>query len=122
MAYADQVTVANGISAAASKATGSIKATVTSVKSSAGTLFWYRIDNPNTSMVYFQMFDAASPGSVTLGTTAPTFSIGVPASGSVGDSIAAGISFTNGIQVAVTTTRAGSTAPSSNSDYNVAYT
>lgn len=99
---------------------GSIGATVTSVKSSAGTLGAYYIYNANTSVVYVQIFDLAT-GSVTLGTTAPKWSIGIPASGAANLEFVNGLKFSTAITIAVTTTRAGSTAPSSTVDVNLAY-
>lgn len=99
---------------------GSIGATATAVKSSAGTLGAYYIYNANTSVVYVQIFDLAT-GSVTLGTTAPKWSIGIPASGAANLELVNGLKFSTAITIAVTTTRAGSTAPTSTVDINMAY-
>ncbi|HEV2178344.1 MAG TPA: hypothetical protein VGU20_31105 [Stellaceae bacterium] len=99
---------------------GSIAATVTAVKTSAGTLGAYYIDNPNASMAYVQIFDAAV-ASVTLGTTAPKWSIGIPASGAANLEFVNGLKFSTAITIAVTTTRAGSTGPGSTVDINIAY-
>lgn len=50
------------------------------MKASAGMLTKIHIFNPNASIEYVQLFDAAT-GDVTVGTTAPDFILGVPASG-----------------------------------------
>lgn len=100
--------------------TGSIGATVTSVKASSGTIGGWYIYNANASVAYVQIFNVAS-GSVTLGTTAPTMSIGIPASGAANLELANGLKFGTAITIAVTTTRAGSTAPGSTVDINIWY-
>lgn len=69
--------------------------------------------NPNTSAVYVQVFDAATAGAVTLGTTAPTFWYAIPAGGVLDKDPVAPYVFASGIVVAVTTTPTGNTAPSS---------
>lgn len=99
---------------------GSIGATATSVKASAGQIYGWYIYNANTSAVYVQIFNVAS-GSVSLGSTAPTFSLGIPASGGANVSFPQGIAMGTAITVAVTTTRAGSTGPSSTVDLNIFY-
>ncbi len=90
-----------------------LKATVTAVKSSAaGALCSLELYNLDTSVEYIQVFDVATAGAVTLGTTTPRHSYPVPASGWYAASIPAQCeSFVNGIQIAVTTTYGGSTAP-----------
>jgi hypothetical protein len=97
--------------------------TVTTVKSSAGELGAYHCLNPNTSSAYVQIFDTA--GTVTLGTTTPVLSLGIPASsnGPGGGNLewTVGIHFANAIKVAVTATATGSTAPSTALDCNFAY-
>lgn len=85
-------------------------ATKTAVKAGAGTMGGYMFYNPNASVVYIQVWDVAI-GSITVGTTAPTYVIPIPAGS------AANVEFTNGIKhateinVAATTTPTGSTAP-----------
>ncbi len=101
---------------------GSIGATLTAVKaSSAGTLGGWYIYNSNTSVAYVQIFDAATTGAVTLGTTAPKLSLGIPAGGAANMELTNGIKFANGIIIAVTTTRAGSTGPTNTVDINLPY-
>lgn len=98
-------------------AAGSITTTVTSVKASAGQLYGYYIYNPNASVAYCQIFDLAT-GSVTLGTTTPKLSFGIPASSAANVTFPSGVAFGTAISIAFTTTRAGSTAPGSSVDYN----
>jgi hypothetical protein len=98
-------------------ATGSIGATKTAIKASAGQIYGYHIGNSNTSAIYVQIFNVAS-GGITLGTTAPDMSLFVPASGGAVFSTDVGIAFSTAITIAVTTTRAGSTAPTNTVDYN----
>lgn len=101
--------------------TGSITNTVTQVKSGAGQIYGWSIHNPNAAIAYVQFF-ALATGSVTLGTTAPVLSLGVPANGAIQLQSTMGLAFATAINVAVTTTRAGSTAPSSSVDLNIFFT
>jgi hypothetical protein len=97
--------------------------TVTTVKSSAGELGLYHCLNPNTVSAYVQIFDTS--GAVTLGTTVPVLSLGIPASssGPGGGNLewTMGIHFANAIKVAVTTTATGSAAPSTALDCNFGF-
>lgn len=93
--------------------------TVKAIKSSAaGNLKGYYIFNPNSSVSYIQIFDVATAGAVTLGTTVAKLSLGIPALGAANLDSAPGIAFANGIQVAATTTATGSVAPSTAVDAN----
>ena len=103
--------------APASTATGSITTTVTAVKASAGTLLGWYLFNSNSVTVYCQIFDLAT-GSVSLGTTAPKLSFGIPAGLGANLGFMPGIKFSTAISVAFTTTRAGSTAPANTVDFN----
>lgn len=98
----------------------SVGATKTQVKSSAGQLYGWYIFNSNTSTVYIQLFDVAN-ASITLGTTAPTFSLGVPAGAAANVFTEIGIPFATAINWAATTTRTGSTGPSNTVDVNFFY-
>jgi len=80
---------------------------------------WY-FYNPNASVAYVQFFNTAS-GSVTLGTTAPVYSLGIPATSAANVMMPCGVAHSTAITIAVTTTRAGSTSPGSSVDYNVYY-
>lgn len=100
----DTPSTSGGLSAA----TGSVGATATSIKSSAGQLYGWHLFNTTAAVAYVQFFNLAT-GSVTLGTTAPLFSIGIPASGGATVNFDKGIAFGTAITFACTTTRAGST-------------
>ncbi len=82
--------------------------TATSIKASAGQLYGYHLFNTTAAVAYVQIFNVAS-GSVTLGTTTPDISIGIPASGGVTVNFDKGIAFGTAISYACTTTRTGST-------------
>ncbi|HKT72604.1 MAG TPA: hypothetical protein VJQ47_06910 [Steroidobacteraceae bacterium] len=85
--------------------------TVVSVKASAaGEMGGYIVYNPNASVAYIQVFDVATAGGVTLGTTRPDMVIPVPPTSGANLEFANGVSFANGIQIAATTTDSGSTA------------
>jgi hypothetical protein len=74
----------------------------------------WNVGNPNTVLAFIQFFDAAATSAVTLGTTAPTFTLAVPAfAGAIDTSPVIDYTFKNGIVVAATTTQTGNTALSS---------
>lgn len=93
--------------------------TVTTVKSGAGELGAYHCINPNASVAYVQIFDTS--GAVTLGSTVPVLSLGLPASDGGNLEWGMGIHFANAIKVAATTTATGSTGPGTNLDCNFAF-
>lgn len=98
-----------------SKSKKSLTNTVASVNSSAASAFGgYFFYNPNATEIYIQVFDVATAGAVTLGTTVADLVFGLPAGGAANIEIANGVAFANGIQVAATTTDTGSSAPASN--------
>jgi len=107
-----------GVKAVTPYSFGALSTTVQTVKSGAGTLESYYIYNPNTSVAYVQIFDIS--GTVTLGTSTPTWSIGIPASSGANLS-RLGLTFANAIKIAATTTRAGNSAPSTGLDVNFGY-
>ena len=73
------------------------------------------LSNPSNAVAYFQFFDAATAGAVTLGTTVPTFWIAVPTVNAVNLEFGpVGYVFKSGMVVAVTTTPTGGSAPSAN--------
>ena len=55
---------------------------LTSIKSSAGQVFGYQISDTNTYWIYVKFFNLPT-GSITVGTTSPVLTIGVPPGGSV---------------------------------------
>lgn len=97
--------------------------TVTSVKSSAaGTLGGWFLGNPAATICYVQIFDVATAGAVTLGTTVPVKSLMMPAGAAANvPAVAPGIAFASGIQVACTTTSTGSTPCGTGCDVNFDY-
>jgi hypothetical protein len=98
-----------------------LSTTVTAIKSAGGQLMMHECWNPNSSVAYAQIFNAV-PGSVTLGTTAPTLSIPIPPTNIAGFTLSGtGIQFGTAISTAATTTAAGSTAPATAIDCNAAY-
>lgn len=72
----------------------------------------YFIENPDeAAKAYLQFFDAASVGAVTLGTTAPKWSIGL-AAGEAANLSGLALTFPLGLVIAATSTPNGSGAPS----------
>lgn len=94
------------------RVTGGLSTTVTQIKGSAGKLGAVQFYNSNSAVAFVQIFNSATAGAVTLGTTAPGKSIGIPPLQSYAMSWAdIGVPFSAGIQVAATTTETGSSAP-----------
>lgn len=83
------------------------------IKSTRSNLSWIACDdsNNNTEVDYLQFFDTT--GTVTVGVTAPKFSLPVQG-GQVNIQSDINASFLNAVQVAATTTPTGGTAPGSN--------
>jgi hypothetical protein len=105
------VTVGTSGSAASIYFSTAATNTPTAIKTSAGTVSWISFDNVNNaSESCVQFFDLAA-GSVTVGTTAPKFSVCSPANGYWDTALLAQINFSTAITYAVTTTRTGATAP-----------
>lgn len=97
---------------------------VTQIKASQGQLIRLHCDNVNAAVTYIQIFDTATSGGVTLGTTQANDLL--PLSPNTGGGYAmtiAGPQYTNGIFVAATTAPKGASAPATNTincgvDYN----
>ncbi len=89
-----------------------LTSTKAQIKGSAGNFGGYMIYNPNSTAYYVQVWDLAS-ASVTVGTTAPTYVITVPATSGANLEISNGINHATGITVAFTTTPTGSGNPAS---------
>lgn len=91
-----------------------LSSTVVAVKANgAGQVFGWLAVNQAAAESFIQVFDVAQASTVTLGTTVPNYVIPVPASGAGGYAAITldndnAIPHTNGIQVAATTTRSGS--------------
>ena len=87
-------------------------ATVSGVASKFG---GYMFINLNATAAYIQVFNLATSGAVTLGTTTPTFVVPLPANSTAANGAGANLELTNGIamstgiQVAATTTPTGAT-------------
>jgi hypothetical protein len=94
-----------------------LSTTVKTVRAGNGALAFLSCYNPNATVAYVQFFDTV--GTVTLGTTVPKLSIGVPATQHV--SVPVGAAFLAGIKAAATTTATGSTAPGTALDCNFAF-
>ena len=88
--------------------------TVRTVKTSSGSLKGWFVTNPNSSLAYVQFFDTAS--AITLGTTTPTFVLGIPATAAANLLVDDGITLSLGLKLACTTTASGNTAPSTGLD------
>lgn len=114
------VGIAPATSGGLSTYSGSIGATKTSVKASAGQLYGWYVGNPNTSAVYVQIFDTAL-ASITVGSTTPKLSLMIPAGGAANVLHDVGIEFSTAIAFACTTTRSGSTGPAATVDVNFFY-
>jgi hypothetical protein len=75
----------------------------------------YMFINLNAAPAYIQVFNLATSGAVTLGTTTPTFVVPIPANSTAANGAGAnlemanGIAMSTGIQVAATTTPTGAT-------------
>lgn len=88
----------------------SLSNTAVAVKSTSGCVYGYHFANSNASLEYVQIFNLAS-GSVVLGTTTPTWTIGIPANSAVTIEMPTPIAHTSAISIAATTTPTGATAP-----------
>ncbi len=98
-----------------SRVSGGLSTSVTAIKSSAQSkLGGYILFNPNSTNAFCQIFNIATAGAVTLGTTAPTISVGLPPFGGANLEMDVGVDYSAGIQVAATTTEAGLTALTTN--------
>jgi hypothetical protein len=101
------------IGGAKSKVLAALSNAVTSVKGTAGTFKGLFFDNTGAAAINFvQVFDAATPGAVTLGVTVPVFIAAASAGGFSNASLPPeGIALSNGLQIAATTTALGAGAP-----------
>lgn len=105
------------------KLLAALSTTVTAIKSSAGgqiaeAYCW----NPNATVGYLQLFDVATAGAVTLGTTVPVLSYGIPPTSAAGKTLSiVGTQFTTGIQAAATTTAKGLSALGAGMDCNFSF-
>lgn len=101
---------------------GALVGTVQTIKGTAANLGGWYLFNPANTVCYVQIFDVLAATAVTLGTTVPDLSLGIPA-GSAANIPASrpGINFVNGIKIASTTTRDGATPCGTGTDVNFWY-
>ncbi len=95
-----------------------LSTTVLTVVSTPKVLSSYYCLNPNAATAYVQVFDTS--GTVTLGTTVPKRSIGIPA-GAAANLAGLNEMYLNAIKAAATTTATGSTANNTALDCNFGY-
>ena len=84
-------------------------ATAALVKAGRCSLGGYHLFNTTAAVAYVQFFNAAAAADVTVGTTTPTFVLGLPASGGATRSLYRPSRFPLGMVIASTTTATGST-------------
>ena len=77
-----------------------LSSTPTLVSATGVNISGYNLSNPNSALVYVQMFDAASAGSVTLGTTTPVASLAIPPYGVTDSLPTSGLALQNGLVLA----------------------
>jgi hypothetical protein len=102
----------------------SVNTTPLLVKGSKTRLVGYHIFNPGTAAAFLQLFDVAAVASVTLGSTVPVMSLGVPAGGAVfvpANDASVSWDFFSGIVMAASATYNGSGAPNASLIVNLAY-
>ncbi len=100
-------------------ASGSVGAKATAIKSAPTGLNGWYLFNSNSTTVYLQIFDAKSETEVSLGTTVPTLSLGIPAGSAANVLVDCIRDFLKGIVIACTTTRQGNVAPATSLDFNL---
>lgn len=101
-----------------SRASGSIGATKTDISGGiAAQVYGWYIYNPNADAVYVQFFNNTAAGA-TLGS--PYYAIGIPGTAAA-NVFGPGIDHSVAISIAVTTTRTGTSGPTSTVDYNIFY-
>lgn len=113
-------TAANQVRSATPYYNAALLATKQAVKASAGSLAAYHIYNPNASDMFVQMWDLAA-ANVTVGTTAPTWVLWVPAGGALDAALPEPITFATALTIAATTTASGNTAPGTGLMVNLFY-
>jgi len=106
------------VTASASSATfhsysATLDATPVLVFSGRGNLYGFLVEDNSGEDIFVQVFDAASAGSVTVGTTTPVFTFRVKADQALGKDVndSPYKFFKDGCVVAVTTTRTGAVSP-----------
>jgi len=108
------------VTASASSATfhsysASLNATPVLLFQGRGNLYGFLVEDNSGDDIFVQVFDAASAGAVTVGTTVPVFTFRVKGDQAFGKDVndSPYKFFTAGCVVAVTTLRSGSVSPAS---------
>lgn len=90
-----------------------LTSTATQIKSTVTRLHYFDVYNPNTSVVFLNIYNALA-ANVTVGTTLPIWTISIPAGASRSDYLPNSMNLSTAFTVAaVMTTSTGSTAPTS---------
>lgn len=97
-----------------------VTATDVTVKTAAGRVYNYYCYNPHTADVWVHLYNALI-ANVTPGTTAPLYSIYVPAGGTAEREFSVPITFATAISAASTTTLAGATGPATGTVVEIGY-
>lgn len=87
-----------------------LSSTKQQISSAACTVTGWAVHNPAAATTYIQIWDLAS-ASVTVGTTAPSWTLVLPAGATANMFDTGGVKHATGFTVAATTTATGSTAP-----------
>ena len=87
--------------------------TAIAVKTTAGRVYGWYIYNNATATRYVKFYDVAQ-GSVTVGTTTPTFVLALPAESAANQEFGLGVRFSTAITFAATTDVGSNGAPSAN--------
>lgn len=98
-----------------------VTASVILIRNGFGKFGGYYITNPNSYIVYMQVFDALDTDTVTLGTTTPDMTYGIPATGGANLELERGRRIDRGIRIAATTTATGLTAATLGLDVTIYY-
>lgn len=91
----------------------SLNASPVLVFSGRGNLYGFLVEDNSGDDIFVQVFDAASAGAVTVGTTPPVFTFRVKADQALGKDVndSPYKFFKNGCVIAITTTRSGAVSP-----------
>jgi hypothetical protein len=83
------------------------------IKATPGVLGGYFLHNPTAATAVVNVYDSATAGAVTVGSTPAKLILSLAAGASANLEFVRGISFTNGVVIAATTATSGNTAPAS---------
>ena len=92
------------------------------VVSGAAGLTGYHLFNPGAAFTYVRLYDAGNAANVTVGTTVPKMSLGLPANGGATRAFSKPVRFTNGIVASCANTANGAGAPAANNVVEIDYT